>query len=131
MIIPEPKTFRHSDENMLPMINIVFLLLVFFMVAGAITAADYFELTPVTSTDGTTTPQPERLVELSADGQWAFAGKAVSAQQLIAAIQTKPNNKKPLPIKADAAATSADLLLLMQTLRTAGVEQVRLLAQGE
>lgn len=131
MIIPEPKTFRHSDENMLPMINIVFLLLVFFMVAGAITAADYFDLTPVTSEQGSSTPQPEQIVELSADGQWAFAGKAVSAQQLVTALQARPSNQKPLPIKADAAATSADLLLLMQALKNAGIEQVRLLATGE
>ena len=44
--INPPRAQRPSEENVLPLINIVFLLLIFFMIAGALSVTAPFELDP-------------------------------------------------------------------------------------
>ena len=46
MIVPPPKRPRSTEDNILPLINVVFLLLIFFMLAGVLTQSPPFSLTP-------------------------------------------------------------------------------------
>ena len=42
----EPPRPRNEDERILPLINVVFLLLIFFMLAGRLSASDPFQVEP-------------------------------------------------------------------------------------
>jgi len=61
-----------GDASVLPLINVVFLLLVFFMVAGRLSGGDPFEVTPPESgTEGPAATAPMRVL-LAADGRLAL-----------------------------------------------------------
>ena len=50
MHIDEKSRHNRSDDNIVPMINIVFLLLIFFLLAGTLSPRPPFELESVTTT---------------------------------------------------------------------------------
>ena len=133
MIIPEAKGYNHSDENLLPMINIVFLLLIFFMVAGAITAADRFSVTPPESSDGTKTTAENELILLDKLGQLAIGQDVITLDELVqrAALSVDDEDAPLLQIKTDAETPSAELFKVLQALNAAGIKKVRLLATSK
>lgn len=123
-----PASARPSDENhMIPLINIVFLLLIFFMVAGVIEAQGVFQLEPPESEISHQVEVRELLLQLDAEGNTALENDVITLDALAAAL---PNTLSDvhIHIKADANASTADLLAVMDALRDAGVTQVTLLA---
>ena len=72
MIVPLPRRQRTSEENVLPLINIVFLLLIFFMIAGALSASAPFELDPPTARAADKAPAPTGGISIAADGRIAL-----------------------------------------------------------
>jgi biopolymer transport protein ExbD len=57
----------HNDSNMIPMINIVFLLLIFFMIAGQISIYDRSLIDPLSASEGVIA-EDVIVVEVGADG---------------------------------------------------------------
>jgi biopolymer transport protein ExbD len=57
----------HNDSNMIPMINIVFLLLIFFMIAGQISIYDRSLIDPLSASEGVIAADVI-VVEVGADG---------------------------------------------------------------
>lgn len=132
--MPLPRRQRASEENVLPLINIVFLLLIFFMIAGALSAAAPFELEPPAVRNADDTAAPTSGVALAADGRIAFSGESVALSGLSERAtrwREQTDGRDPLVIRADAAADSERLLAVIQVLREVGVERVRLLAVGD
>ena len=121
--------FRRGDTDgrILPLINVVFLLLVFFMVAGRLAPPDPFALTPPQArADG---PAPQGIVvAIAADGQVAVDGQRVDLTALAAAVEAA---RSALPgesvaLRADARAPARDLAIVLARLRAAGVTEARL-----
>lgn len=128
MIIPEPKQYRHSDENLLPMINIVFLLLIFFIIAGAITAADALNIQAPHSEQGQESPLETRVLLLSADGRLALADHQGHMDSLDKLLSQSSDLPETLQVKADGQTDAERLFELMRGLHKAGVKHIRLLA---
>jgi biopolymer transport protein ExbD len=61
---PRPKS---DDERILPLINVVFLLLIFFMLAGKLASSDPFEIAPPRSDSAGGVESREILVLIGAD----------------------------------------------------------------
>ncbi|WP_404379599.1 ExbD/TolR family protein [Caenispirillum salinarum] len=118
-----------DGENVLPLINVVFLLLVFFMVAGALERADLFEVTPPEAAVEAEPEDRQGLLLMAADGRLALGGAVVAEGDLAAAVQAwrEANPDVTLKVKADAAAEALAVVGLLEDLRAAGVEQVVLL----
>ncbi len=133
MIATRPKLRRErrgkNDENMLPLINVVFLLLIFFMLTAQISTVDPFQVTPPSSSGGDAAEARETLVLLAADGRIALGDRIVDMdglQQLIAA-RLEQQDSAQIKVKADARVEAALLMELMRTLQAAGVERLVLL----
>lgn len=112
MQLKSPAPRRDTEENVLPLINIVFLLLIFFMLAGTIAAPDLFPIELPTSRqnqDIDKTP-PELLI--SAEGVLAFKQKTASSEEVIQLLTAEliQQNKPMLIIKADMTAPAAAIL---------------------
>jgi len=128
---------RHSDEHLIPLINVVFLMLIFFMVVGHITAADLFAVEPPESTSDAAVELEVITVLVSADGQFAVDGTRVDAAGITAAVAQKLEAipaATPAPVvtlKADAAMPVGQLNQVLNALRTAGSSQVTLLTARE
>lgn len=122
-----------SEENVLPLINIVFLLLIFFLVAGAITIPDLFPVEPPVSDSETPATPVETIVLIGADGQLSLQNQLIAADQLHALaraiIEQKP--LQPFKLKADSQAASGRVIRAIEALRNAGVQQTLLITSQD
>lgn len=117
----------NAPENTLPLINIVFLLLTFFMVAGALERSDFFEVDPPMSESEVAAPEGGPLLLVSAAGDFALNDRAVAEKDLADAVKDELGGGKLVRVKADAASDAAHVVRLLETLRQAGVEKVSLI----
>ncbi|ASJ75204.1 ExbD/TolR family protein [Granulosicoccus antarcticus] len=148
---PGRKGSAASDNNLIPMINVVFLLLIFFMVAGNIRVSDPLPLLAPTSTqDKPSTAQT--VLYVAGDGTLMFEQQLITLENLGSYLKTlssvneptivSPDKTTPLPsdttlnissseaqlaIKADAQVPVALLRNIMNIVRDAGISQVELL----
>ena len=60
-----------NDDNVIPLINIVFLMLIFFMLAGQITSTDLLNVMPPTSEIQAPTTPLEFEILMDAEGSIA------------------------------------------------------------
>ncbi len=133
-----------SEERILPLINVVFLLLIFFMLAGHLAQTDLFKVAPPVSegagegagagAEGAAAESEEAqeiVLLLAADGRLALNGSYVEPADLKAAVAARLAAQPGLPVtlKADGAAEALDVVAVMESLRDAGVGDLQLLAQ--
>lgn len=107
---------REQGEPVLPLINIVFLLLIFFMIAGKLTSADPFEVTPPDSTAEALPDGEAPSLLLAADGRLAFEGEPVERAALpglLAALRAEGRLER-LRLRADGALHGTLLALLIE-----------------
>ena len=121
---------RDGEEGVIPLINIVFLLLIFFMLAGTLSASDLFEVAPPESASEEPAGESEMVVLLAADGRLALDGRHVAEsdlrQQVAARLKASPGIH--VRLKADGATTAERVIDIMEMLRAAGVAELTLLA---
>ncbi|ABM61240.1 ExbD/TolR family protein [Halorhodospira halophila] len=133
MKLPEPPR-REPEENVIPMINIVFLLLIFFMVAGTLEPDSPLSVDPADSEQGAELVDEPLRVLIDAEGQLAVDQDVVdNREQLLERLKTalKEAPERPVEVKADADADSARLLDVMDDLREAGAERMQLITRRE
>lgn len=130
MRLPDPQR-RAAGENMIPLINIVFLLLIFFMLAGTLSAPEPFRVEPPASRSDTALENREWTLLVGADGQLALDGELLGRERLGEAVANTlaANPEARLKLKADADITAVALVEVMDALRAAGAERVILLTQ--
>ena len=130
-LVPPPSTsgkglLDRVEDALLPLINLVFLLLIFFIVAGQLTNE------PLPELPGAARQQQERAPEanlmVAADGQWKVQGKVLGEEQLLAALP-QPDDNNPLRIAADQSLTMSDLEALLSVLEQGGYTEVLLLTE--
>ena len=130
MKLPEPPVRRH-EENVLPLINVVFLLLVFFMLAGQLTRPQPFAAEPPPARGGVAVDAAATVVLLGADGRLAVDESAVALERLadhIVELRAARAHADIL-VRADRAAAGADLLAVLEALAAARVERVALMTR--
>ena len=86
MLVSTKKRVKESEMNMTPMIDVVFLLITFFMVVTEITRQDDIEdlqLPDVVASTPDDNPDPQRLVlNVKRDGSFWFGGARRTEQQV-------------------------------------------------
>ncbi|RFA24656.1 hypothetical protein CAI21_20795 [Alkalilimnicola ehrlichii] len=129
MKLPAPPTRKDSDDHLIPLINIVFLLLIFFMLAGALSRPEPFSVEPPYSDEGQAATVDEWVLSVAADGRFALDGEELLRDAVIDRIEQRTRNGDDLRIKlrADADLNAELLLPLFDDLRDAGVERLTLL----
>lgn len=121
-----------DDSNLIPLINVVFLMLVFFMVAGQIRASDVKPVSPPLSRSEQTLQLSSELV-INREGQLEVDGQLLAMDQLstwIAELR-KDEDGVRLRIRADAATSAQRLQEVLLPLRLSGVEKVELVTRIE
>ena len=118
---------RNESENTLPLINVVFLLLIFFMIAGRLSEADPFQVMPPESSSEIHPGERDLLVHVDAQGAVALEGQPIAAEHLAAEVTRLLPESGVVRLKADGAADAAQVVDVMESLREAGVERLHLL----
>ena len=125
MRIARPPARQHP-ETIVALIDVVFFLLVFFMLIGRMDATAPFEVTPPVAMTGTDMPAGGITVSVSADGQMALDGVPVADPQaaLLTRIAEEPNTL--VRINAHHAAELRHILPLIAALEAGGAQDVAL-----
>jgi len=111
---------------MIPLINVVFLLLIFFMLAGRLTQQPPFDWTAPDSRSERTPGTEGVVVHVAKDGRIAVGGRAVALDGLRTAVQAAAEAVGPVHLRADRAAEAKRVIAVLTQLRMAGVDAVRL-----
>ena len=153
MNLESPDSGRRPPlEPVLPLINVVFLLLIFFMVAGQLaprpegdvdapdsasadTEENLDQFMLVLDKEGRLLHQgepvdPERMADLIREHRLA-AAEAADATARDAAPSTDTDGPQPVRLMADADTALSTLRNSLETLRDAGVEEVRLVTRSK
>lgn len=133
MYLPQPRQRPGIEENILPMINIVFLLLIFFMIAGALYKQDAFTVEPPTTRHAAEGEPAPLVIAAAADGRLSLDGEPVSRGALVDRVREwrTGNAGEIVRVKADGSLPADDLVELLERLRGAGVPEIRLLTLHE
>ena len=124
LVRPAPRAKDH-DDKLVPMINVIFLLLMFFLIAGNLKPLFSEEqLIPLSGSEAL--PARERIeLSLARDGVLTWGGEAVDAARLGARLRAQPDGvPDALSLRADARAQAAALLPVLDALRGIGVQRI-------
>ncbi|WP_036133705.1 ExbD/TolR family protein [Marinobacter nitratireducens] len=130
-LVPPPPTsgktlMERVEDALLPLINLVFLLLMFFIVAGQISDDPLPELP--TSAPGHQEQQPYADLVVTEDGTWQIGSETVVSGRLLNRLPA-PNAEQPLKIAAAASISMADLENLFRQLEQGGYTDILLLTE--
>lgn len=114
---------RRSRDTTIALINVVFLMLVFFLIAGTVAPPLDPDLELIDTTDLDGREPPDALV-LRADGTLTFRGTATAPSDYMAGYEDGP-----VRIVPDRAATGARLIEVTGTLRRLGAQSVILVTE--
>lgn len=136
MLLPKPAARANQlDDNMIPLINIVFLMLIFFMIAGQLTASELITIQPPTSQQQSPIEEHDAVLLVSATAVLALDDALVEANALTDSLQRKiADTKDPqtfkLLVKTDATVPATELTDLLKQVRAAGILKVSLATQS-
>jgi len=122
---------KDKDDNLIPLINVVFLMLIFFMLAGQITASDAFKVTPPSSLiEAPVLEALEFEVLFNADGDLALNNTLMTLEDIKSLLseskQSQQDAEINVALKADADVSAAQLKPLLTALTEIQVNQVTL-----
>ena len=129
-LVPPPFTSGKSlmervEDALLPLINLVFLLLMFFIVAGQLADDPLPELPATGQSEDLQSPHADMIV--SANGTWKVDGVLLNGESLVTRLP-EPDDQ-PLKIAAAQSVTMADLETLFRLLEQAGYQDILLLTE--
>ena len=116
-----------TDVGVLPLINVVFLLLIFFMLAGRFASEGPFPIRPTESNSETEPGEQELLVVVGPDGTIVLGDRPVGLDELTDLLAMRAERLSPVWLKSDAGAEAVHVVDIMHAIRDAGIEEVRLL----
>jgi biopolymer transport protein ExbD len=117
---------RRIDDKIIPMINIIFLLLMFFLIVGNISELVDEDVVPPRSTSTTVSTSAGAEWLLTRDGVVVLDGQPVGLDQLAAQLEVTGPLPERIILRADGNANSGALMPLMELLRKHGVETISL-----
>lgn len=121
-----------SEDHLIPLINIVFLLLIFFMVAGTFMNPDPLGVEPPASDSEHPATLELATLSVAADGRLALDGEAFDPDELRTRVAALLEQGEGLTIRADANLPASRLLPLLRELEAAGLERSTVVTvQGE
>lgn len=125
----EPRRPAAHEASILPLINVVFLLLIFFMLAGSLSVKEPLPVAaPESVSEGIPEQEALRLL-LDRDGRMALDGEVIRETERLDRVREAMNAApgRRLHLKADAAIAANQVAMLLEALRELGVERVRLI----
>ena len=118
---------KQREENVIPMINVIFLLLLYFMVAGNLDSD--FDIDLPVSTLSTRTEANTPVVNVERNGNIWYESRKVDIASLTAELAGTPDHGK-LRIQADANVDALVISDIMKAAAQAGTFRFALVTQS-
>jgi biopolymer transport protein ExbD len=120
---------RPRGESIVPMINVVFLLLIFFMMTSHIVTPEPFEVSPP-KIEGGEESDTTAILFLSAEGEIGFEDLHGPAAVAMFASNAETTETE-LQLRADANVPATKVARLLRDLAAAGLSNVALVVTTE
>ncbi len=114
-----------DDERVLPLVNVVFLLLIFVMITGEVISPDPFQTKPPHSTREGWAGTPETTVYVGLDSRIALENTPVTEAMLVGLLQEK-EELGVVRLKADGRVLASQVVAVLELLSSAGAREVDL-----
>ncbi|MBK0326240.1 biopolymer transporter ExbD [Rhodobacteraceae bacterium F11138] len=121
-------TRRPGGESIVPMINVVFLLLIFFLMTSQVAPPDPIEITAPQSGSGGE-PVAEAKLYLDAEGVPYFGD--ISGDAVFEALTAEVQQDQRVLLAADRQVEAAKLAALMRRLAGAGLSRIELIVSPD
>ena len=119
-----------NDDNLLPLVNIIFLLLIFFMIAGVVQKQkELYEVELGTAVIENYIDADDKTIFIRKDGTIVFDGKGISDNELKTYLK-EIEEKEKLVIAADGKITSERLNKILLILTRENIERIVLLTNA-
>ncbi len=123
--LPDKHRYRPaSDDQTLGLINVAFLLLVFFLMAGTLTPAEPFDLDALLIASGEPGKAGSDQLLVAADGRIGYRGTVHTLEALSAEMFAPLDGV--LTVRADPELNARTMLGVIAKLRQLGVRDIRL-----
>lgn len=133
MRIHPPAENHRTEVTIIPMVNVVFLLLIFFMLVGRIAPNDSLDISLPVSSSGQEQSDELNHIVIAADGRMVLDGDELDMPALIGVVteMVTEDAKTRFELKADANLEANRLILVMEVLRQAGVQELGLITERD
>ena len=131
MRLQRPKPEREL-VNITPLIDVVFILLIFFMLAGSIEPKEPFFVSPATSTAEIRGDVQDFVILIDKNGQVALDDRVIEKEELSTIVREVmvANPGALIQLKPDAEADAVEVIEVMESIRDAGAQYLVLLTVG-
>lgn len=133
MLIPPRKVHTHSawDRALVPLVNVVFLLMVFFVIAGRIESSEQQAVEVPRSAIGQAGQGKPVMLVLEKDGSILMDGKKLVREGLYASLKLVflADKDNPISIKADHSLPSDYILSALNLIKRAGGHNITLITR--
>ena len=120
---------RGVDINMSPLIDCVFLLLIFFIVTTVFVEETGVEIQKPQAASAQDLDKHSILIALTADGQVVFGGREIGVNGVRGVVARQLREKEsPVIILADGDARTSPLVNIIDECKLAGAKQVSIAA---
>jgi biopolymer transport protein ExbD len=128
---------RENDEvslNLIPLIDVVFFLLIFFVLSASFTQTQRLKVDLPKAKQGETVKEQAKdwMIEIDAQGHYALNGEAVALEDLTARLQALPEHTPDtvVLIRADAHSEHQAVILALDAARAAGLLHISLATES-
>jgi biopolymer transport protein ExbD len=127
MRLQKQKKFITKDDNLLPLVNIIFLLLIFFMIAGVIQKQkELYDVQLASATIDEYVEKEMHTLFIDNDRSLILNDKAVPSSNLSSELK-KLGEKKNLIVAADSKLLTEDLNKILLILSKNKIENITLM----
>lgn len=119
---------ENNEVNLTPMLDVVFIMLIFFIVTTSFIKESGIEIERPESSAASPRPEAQVLVAITPEGAVWVDGKPVDVHQVGREVAGMLTEQGSAVIQADRASTTGLLIEVMDRLKEAGVEQVAVAA---
>ena len=122
---------KTKKPNLVPLINIVFLLLIFFMLSGTLTKKDFFQVDPPESYTSANAESPEIIVLISKNNKISIEDNFINKKDLKTILINKLelHNIEEVLIKADGNSDSGTLSDVIKIIRSVGIKRAAIVTK--
>jgi len=130
MIVIKEKSRQSLDDKLVPLINIVFLLLIFFMVAGRIEKSHKDDIDVPKVNSSNELPSKAEEIVLLKNGKILSGERVFSVEEFTEQLPSLGLEKEYISIRADSSATAEQLAPIIKTLNSIGQKKIGLIAMS-
>lgn len=128
------KSIASNEDNMIPLINVVFLMLIFFMIAGVIRESDQTNIIYPASLNNHKLAKDVITLEVNKDESILFEQRVLNPElltlQLKQQVKTRQNiSDLHVVLKVDRTLSAQALHKVLKSIRSAGLLKVQLLTE--